>query len=235
MGEQPGGQAKPEKSAKPKKNRQAEEYRLALVWFRNAWNMDVSAKALAIAVPSAAANVLLAAALAWSLTHRPPPRFFAVTPSGRAIPMEPLDTPLLSDARVLSYARGIIISAYNYNFANIRSHLNRVGRHFTTSAWKQFIGSLQANDVLQSTISKKRTVTAVPEGPPVIVAEHSLPNGRYGWKINMPIMVNYNAGSRNNESTAYYSVTIVMVRTRVTSHPDGVAVAQFVVQPMSGG
>lgn len=215
-------------------NKRLQEERGYAVLWRNSWNIDVVTKALAVAVGSTAIALIAVTGFAWRTMNPPAPKYFAVKPSGRIIPIEPLNTPLLSDARVLAAVRNIIISAYSFDFSNIHRHMTHVQEHFAQGTWKQFYGSLTQNDIIQSTVQNRRTVSATPAAPPVIEAEHTLPDGRYGWKINMPIIVNYAAGNPNKQDTHYYSVTVVVVRTRPTSHPDGIEIKQFVVQQMAG-
>lgn len=207
----------------------------AQMWWRAAWNMDLSSKALAACCMMSATTLIAVLTMAWRITTPVQPRFIAVTPDGRAIPIEPLNAPLVSDAQILSYGREIAIQAYSYNFFNIKANLQKVGEHFLPDARAQFISSLTANDIIQSTIDNHRTVTAVPTGAPVILKEHVLPNGRYGWLIQMPLLVNYSAGNVTNQRSAFYVIKMVLVRTRVTSYPDGIAVAQFVVKQVNQG
>lgn len=207
----------------------------AQMWWRAAWNMDVSSKALAACCLMSAVTLISVLTMAWRITTPIEPRFIAVTPDGRAIPIQPLNAPLVSDAQILSYGQNIATDAYSYNFFNIRANLEKVGEHFLPDARAQFINSLKANDIIQSTITNRRTVTAVPTGAPVILKEHVLPNGRYGWLVQIPMLVNYSAGNITNQRAAYYMINMVLIRTRVTSYPEGIAVAQFVVKQVNQG
>ncbi|GJM07225.1 MAG: type IV secretion system protein IcmL [marine bacterium B5-7] len=168
------------------------------------------------------------ASVNWYLvTHRPAPQYFATSGNGRIMPLIPLSQPNLSKAAVLQWSTRAAIGVYTYNFVNYRKSLQDASGYFTTNGWKQFMNALQASNNLQAVTSKKLVVSAVPTGAPVIIQE-GIVNGRYTWKIQLPILVTYQSASQNVQ----VSLMITMVVTRVPSlnTPEGIGIAQFVAE-----
>jgi hypothetical protein len=204
------------------------DYGLDLTWWRTSWNMDVSVKAMAALCLSIGYSLIMTILVAFLVFRPAPVEIIPLTPSGLAIPVEPLNVATFKDAQVLSFARNAILETYSFNFSNVKHHLRRVSRDFSTKAWEQFFSSLTKNGVVQSTIDDRRTVTVEPVGAPQIIKQRLLPDGRYGWLVRMPILVDYSASSTDNQEPAYYNVNVVVVRSNKVTHPSGLKIIQFV-------
>jgi intracellular multiplication protein IcmL len=50
-------------------------------------------------------------------------------------------------------------------------------------------------------------------------------NGRYAWKINLPMLITYESASDNIRQPV--SVTMIVTRVSTLDTPKGIAIAQF--------
>ncbi len=195
--------------------------------FRSAWNMDLSQKAIMVAVLSAGTSAASLALVVWFATHPTPPKYFAVSPSGRVTPIEALSSPLLSSAQLLSIAQQWAVDNYTFDYQDYRREFQRYSNHFSADAWKEWLSSLNEKGIISAMRQNSWVVSAVPTGAPVIIAE-GMVHGAYSWRIQMPMLVDF--ASDTSHKNIHYTVTMVLQRAPVTQHADGVKLIQFVPQ-----
>ena len=171
-------------------------------------------------------SVTMNALLGWALVHKRPV-YFAATNDGRILPLVPLSRPAMEDRSVMSWATNVAISAYSYDFVNWRKALSSLSPDFTKEGFASFIGSLKASGNLKLVSDNRMVASAVPSEAGVIIAKGLL-KGVYVWKIQVPILVTYQA-ARSSVSQNLL-VTLMVVRRSVLSHPKGLAVAQFLAE-----
>lgn len=158
---------------------------------------------------------------------RPKPVYFATTDSGKIIKLVPLDQPNLTDQAVMTWAVQAAISTYTYDFINYRSAFTTAQQYFTDDGWKNFLAALQASGVLSMVTSQKLIVSSVPAAAPVILNKGIL-NGLYAWRIQFPLLVTFQSSAVNYQK--HYVVTLLVLRRSTLDSPDGVGIAQFLVQ-----
>ena len=200
-----------------------------LVRFRNDFYRDEyrnKAAILRYGAGALLASVLLNGALGWALIHKRPV-YFAATNDGRILPLVALSRPAMEDRAVLSWATTVATSAYSYDFVNWRSALSGLSPDFTKEGFSSFIGSLKASGNLKLVSDNRMVAAAVPTEAGVIVAKGLL-KGVYVWKIQVPILVTYQAAKSSVSQNLL--VTLMVVRRSVLSHPKGLAVAQFLAK-----
>ena len=200
-----------------------------LVRFRNDFYRDEyrnKAAVLRYGAVALLASVLLNGALGWALLHKRPV-YFAATDDGRILPLVPLSRPGAEDRTVISWATGVAISAYSYDFVNWRSALSGISLDFTKDGFSSFVGSLKASGNLKLVEDNRMVASAVPVAAGVIVAKGLL-KGVYVWKIQVPILATYQAAKSSVSQNLL--VTLLVVRRPVLSHPKGLAVAQFLAE-----
>jgi len=215
------GQKSPGAGSSPQKEGGAE-----LVRFRNDFYRDEyknKAAILRFGALALLASVLLNGALGWALVHKRPV-YFAATNDGRILPLVPLSRPATSDRAVVSWATEVATGAYSYDFVNWRKVLSGLSPDFTKEGFASFIGSLKASGNLKLVSDNRMVASAVPTEAGVIVAKGLL-KGVYVWKIQVPILVTYQAAKSSVSQNLL--VTLLVVRRSVLSHPKGLAVAQF--------
>ncbi|MCD8525211.1 MAG: type IVB secretion system apparatus protein IcmL/DotI [Gammaproteobacteria bacterium] len=199
---------------------------LELIRLRNNFYRDNYRRVMKLLLIMSIVMVILVLILAYLFTHRPEPRYFATTQSGRILRLIPLNQPMLSSEALLSWASQVAMSAYTYNFANYRQKIQTQEINFTGDAWQQFLQQLKDSGNIQAVDQRKINVNAVVSGSPVIVYQGML-KGRYAWKVQVPLLVTFVSASDRFQKN--YMVTMVIVRVSTVQNQNGVAVAQFVV------
>jgi intracellular multiplication protein IcmL len=200
-----------------------------LVRFRNDFYRDEyrnKAAILRYGAGALLASILLNGALGWALVHKKPV-YFAATNDGRILPLVALSRPAMEDRSVMSWATNVAISAYSYDFVNWRKALSGLSPDFTKEGFASFIGSLKSSGNLKLVEDNRMVASAVPISAGVVIAKGLL-KGVYVWKIQVPILVTYQA-ARSSVSQNLL-VTLLVVRRSVLSHPKGLAVAQFLAE-----
>lgn len=201
---------------------------LTAVKLRNAFYRDGQRKLMLILLFSLLANLITAATLVYILLHPPKPKYFATSINGRITPLFALDEPNQSDSAVLQWANQAAIAAFTYNFVNYRTELQASSGFFTSAGWTQFLRALEDSNNLDAVKAKKLIVSAVATSAPIILQKGVL-NGRYSWRIQMPILVTYQSASEFSQQRNV--VTMLITRISTLNSPRGIGIAQFVVGP----
>lgn len=202
---------------------------LELVRLRNNFYRDNYRRVVSALLIALLAIIVLVLAVIYLVIDRPAPTYFATTDSGNIIPIVPLDRPMVNDQSILSWATTAAVSAYTFNFLNYREQLQTASKYFTHEAFQNYMAKLKDSGNLDAVIKRQLIVTAVPGGAPIIVNEGLL-DGRYAWRIQMPILATYQSSSETKYSNPLL-VTILIVRVSTTASPDGIAIAQINYAP----
>jgi intracellular multiplication protein IcmL len=208
---------------------------LTKVVLRNQFYRDGQRKMMLIVLGILIVNCILIGLLGYMLTHPPEPRYFATSINGRITPLVPLNQPNQSDSAILQWANQAAISAFSYNFVNYRSELQAASGFFTADGWDQFLQALKDSNNLDAVKTKKLVVSAVATSAPVFL-QKGLLNGRYSWRIQMPMLVTYQSASEFSQQSL--TVTMLVTRVDTLNSPRGIGIAQFVSAPSnanSGG
>ncbi|HGU7200604.1 TPA: type IVB secretion system apparatus protein IcmL/DotI [Legionella pneumophila] len=205
---------------------------LTVVALRNKFYKDSQRKVILALLIAIVVNVVLASLVVYMITHPPAPKYFATSINGRITPLFPLDEPNQSDSAVLQWANQAAIAAFTYNFVNYRDELQASSGFFTPEGWDQFLGALEQSNNLDAVKAKKLVVSAVATRAPIILQKGVL-NGRYSWRVQMPILVTYQSASEFTQQNNV--VTMLITRVSTLNSPRGIGISQFVVGPASGG
>ena len=205
---------------------------LTIVAMRNDFYRDGQRKTMITLIISILVNFVLASLLVYMITHPPAPKYFATSINGRITPLYPLNEPNQSDSAVLQWANQAAIAAFTYNFVNYRDELQASSGFFTADGWSQFLTALQQSNNLDAVKAKKLIVSAVATRAPIILQKGIL-NGRYSWRVQMPILVTYQSASEFSQQNNV--VTMLLTRVSTLNSPRGIGISQFVVGPASGG
>nr|AAS92001.1 IcmL protein [Legionella pneumophila] len=205
---------------------------LTVVALRNKFYKDSQRKVILALLIAIVVNVVLASLVVYMITHPPAPKYFATSINGRITPLFPLDEPNQSDSAVLQWANQAAIAAFTYNFVNYRDELQASSGFFTAEGWDQFLGALEQSNNLDAVKAKKLVVSAVATRAPIILQKGVL-NGRYSWRVQMPILVTYQSASEFTQQNNV--VTMLITRVSTLNSPRGIGISQFVVGPASGG
>ena len=205
---------------------------LIAVAMRNNFYRDGQRKVMLVLLFSFLCNVILSGILAYIITHPPAPKYFATSISGRITPLFALDEPNQSDSAILQWANQAAIAAFSYNFVNYRTELQASSGFFTAEGWDQFLKALDDSNNLVAVKAKKLIVSAVATKAPVIL-QKGLLNGRYAWRVQMPILVTYQSASEFSQQSNV--VTMLISRVSTLNSPRGIGISQFVVGPAGSG
>lgn len=160
-------------------------------------------------------------------TQDPDIKYFATDTDGKIKEMIAINEPIQSINEVLSWTTDSITKAYTFSFANYRQELQAVRPNFTTDGWDGFQRALEESGNLKAVIQNMFVTTAVPRGAPVIVGE-GLINGRYAWRVEVPIIVTYQ--SANARTTQDLLVSAIIVRRTELEHPRGLGISQLIAE-----
>lgn len=170
-------------------------------------------------------NIALVGIVYYQFTHRPTPQYFATSSDGKITKLQPLNQPVVSSAVLLQWANRAAVQAYSYNFVNYRKALQDLQNSFTPDGWRNFERALKASRLLETVISKKLVLRAVATGAPVIL-DQGVVHGRYVWKVNMPLLVNFESVSELSQHP--YVITMLVSRVSPINYPEGIAITSFV-------
>jgi intracellular multiplication protein IcmL len=204
---------------------------LTTVVMRNNFYRDGQRKMIIILLLSIIANFVLASMLVYIVTHPPTPKYFATSINGRITPLFALNEPNQSDSAVLQWANQAAIAAFTYNFVNYQAELQAASGFFTADGWDQFLNALQQSNNLDAVKAKKLIVSAVATRAPIILQKGVL-NGRFAWRIQMPLLVTYQSASEFSQQNLV--VTMLVTRVSTLNSPRGIGIAQFVSGPSTG-
>ncbi len=208
------------------------EEALTMVAMRNDFYRDGQRKLIIALLVSICINFAMASLIIYLLTHPPAPKYFATSIGGRITPLFPLNEPNQSDSAVLQWGNQAATAAFTYNFVNYREELQASSQFFTSDGWSQFLTALQQSNNLDAVKAKKLIVSAVATRAPIILQKGVL-NGRYSWRVQMPVLVTYQSASEFTQQNNV--VTMLITRVSTLNSPRGIGISQFVVGPASGG
>lgn len=198
---------------------------LELVRLRNNFYRDNYRRLVGILLLMIIINLGLVGAVVYLLTHKPAPQYFATSSDGRITPLYPLSESVVTPPELLQWANQAAVAAYTYNFVNYRQELQAASEYFTPHGWTQFTESLKATRNLETVQAKKLVVSATATGAPRIT-DQGLLNGRYAWKVQIPLLVTYESTSERIQQPVIVNMIIMRVSTLNT--PKGIAIDQFI-------
>lgn len=208
------------------------EEALSEVTLQKSFYQDSRQKILLALLIAIIVNCLIVGLLGYIISHPVEPKYFATSVNGRITPLTPLNEPNQSDSSVLQWANQAAIAAFTYNFVNYRDELEASSSFFTKDGWQQFVDALQQSNNLDAVKAKKLIVSAVATRAPIILQKGVL-NGRYSWRVQMPILVTYQSASEFSQQNNV--VTMLITRISTLDSPRGIGISQFVVGLASGG
>jgi intracellular multiplication protein IcmL len=174
-------------------------------------------------------NFVLGVLIIYLYSHQASPAYYAVfVKDGKPYPvaLQPLMRPIINRQALTIWAGQAAVAAYTYDVARYEQELQNVmHEYFTDTAAEAFMNAFNQN-ALSNLLSKKLVVTAVVNGIPLILNQGLL-MGRQTWRIQVPLLVNYQSASETK--TVRYIVSMLVVQTDTKIKPAGIAIANFQV------
>lgn len=155
-------------------------------------------------------------------------RYFAADSMGRVVPVTPLDEPVQSTAEVLDWFRIAVVESLTMSFTDHKVRLQANRRFYTDDGWESFEQALQRSAIVETVVDRKLVTSVVPTGAPVILESNVLRNGRFGWRVEMPVLVSYESAS--TRETQKYTIVAVIVRRPEVESPRGLGISQIVAR-----
>ncbi len=198
---------------------------LQLVKLRNNFYRDNYRRVVMVLLVMVVINIILCGVIFYQLNSRQEPRYFATTADGRVIALYPLSEPVVTKSSLLDWASQAVIATFNFDYVNYRKKLQEASSYYTPSGWRAFEAELQSTKNLDTVRAQKLIASAVVTGQPVIVDERVI-NGRYAWRIQMPILITYESSSQSYQQPV--TITLVVTRVSTLQTPKGIAIAQLI-------
>jgi intracellular multiplication protein IcmL len=198
------------------------------VRFRNQFYRDSYRRVLLILLISFLLNVTLISVIYYQIVTRPTPTYFATNEDGTLKELIPLNQPYVNQEQLLSWASQAAISAYSFNFLDYRANLQNARKYFTPEGFDNYVKSLDSSGNLKATIERKLVVKPVITDVPIIVKEGMIAGVRYGWRIQIPMLIQYVSASDKIEQPVL--VTLLVVRVSTLDSGTGIAISSFVTE-----
>lgn len=132
----------------------------------------------------------------------------------------------LSEAALVVWANEAAVATFTYDFVNFETELQTASNYFTPNGWKEFYKALEQSDNLSAVKAKKLLVTAAAFRTPIIL-QAGLLNGRYCWRVQIPLQVTYQNDSEYTQQNL--AVTILIARASPYEGVRGLVVLQYAV------
>ena len=197
---------------------------LSLVVSRNFFYRDSFRTVIVLFLCSMSVNLCLGVAIFYLGIKTPEPKIIVTTADNRLIPVQPLSAPVKSSPQVLSWASTAVVKLNSYDFLNYRSQLQEASIYFTAQGWKSYLAAIAISQDLEQIIQNKYVVTCVPTGAPVIT-EKGLVNGKFSWKITIPILVKEQSGNRTKERALL--INMMIQREPLDNNPQGMGIVYY--------
>lgn len=200
---------------------------LELVRFRNFFYRDSYRKSMTVLLMSMGLNLALVALVLVQFFTKPSPVYFATQSNGSLIEIQPLNEPIVDQNMLITWATRAAVASYSFNFVDWQNDLQDVQQYYTETGFKNFTEALKNSGNLDTVVAKRLVVQATVVDVPRIV-QQGLIQGRYAWKIQIPMLIKYTSASEELRQPVL--VTMLVARVPTTQKPQGIAIAQFVVE-----
>lgn len=178
------------------------------------------------------------------ITHRPAPQYFATNIQGGLTQLIPMNQPNVTTAALSNWAARGISAALTFNYVQYRDQLELAkDTYFTPEGGQQFDQQLQNTNDLDAVIQGKFVVTSQPGGAPQLLWQGVVPagtyQGRYGWRVELPVVITAQNGNTINKRTVDAIVTIVRSSVLVDNTAvnmdgsKGIGIAQVLIKSLA--
>lgn len=163
----------------------------------------------------------------WALTRQPETKYFATQKDGQILPLIPLDQPYLSESQVSNIAVDCVSRTLTVSFAVWQKNLSDSQACFTREGWDAMMKALEESATLEFIKVRRLDTVATVAGASIV--EKGRADGRYAWRVKMPIDLTFVSSSEKTNQRLEALVEIVRTPTYENVH--GVAINRFIAQP----
>ena len=123
----------------------------------------------------------------------------------------------ISPDRLLYFAKSIAVKSFSYHFVNVNSHMLKLKTLFT----KQGYRSLEKNIITtEQVIKDKLVISAIPNGPPVILKEEIQNNlfslDQYAWYVEVPLLALYSSSTLRESKNIIVTMKILKANNKTS-------------------
>jgi len=203
----------------------ADEFQV--VTLRDDFYHDSFTKMISILLALCFAIVVIAIMTLYLYLTKPPPITFSVDNEWRIQPSIPLDQPYRSTPDLLQWVSDVLPRVFQYDFNHFSSQLKDASQYFTADGWKVFLNQLNNYVNYNNVQTYKMFVSSTPESAPFILNQGLL-LGRYGWWVQMPLVLKYTGNNRN--STQVLTLQVLVVRVPTLNNLSGIGIDNIIVE-----
>lgn len=163
---------------------------------------------------------------------QPTPSYFATSADGKLLKIDPLSRPGISKQELFQFAIEAATSSYTYDFVNYRNEFEKAREYYTSAGYNKLLKAIEESRNLKAVIERKLVTTARVTGTPQLDAEDPYglaPNGRYYWKLEMPMVVEYGNNNPANYLRQNLIVKLTIVRVPIWESSRGIGISSIVV------
>jgi len=154
---------------------------------------------------------------------KPPPITFAVGDQMRVLSPVPLNQPYLATPDLLQWVANVLPKSFDCDFIQYNDQLKTASQYFTNDGWKAFVNQLNIYANYNNVQANKLFVTGSPSAAPFIMREGVIQeSGKYGWWVQMPIVIKY-AGYKPPPNKVV-TLQILIVRVSTLNNLTGVGI-----------
>lgn len=135
-----------------------------------------------------------------------------------------LDQPNVSDARVRNMAADAAIELNSYDYLNWRRQIqNAMNAYLTTNAQRAYSSALNNSNTIKRVEQGYYTVSALLGNKPPRIAEQGVVDGRFYWKVEVPLVIYYRTPEVSKPESRVLVMTVVRVDPSFIN-PNGIAI-----------
>lgn len=140
-----------------------------------------------------------------------------------------LDSPMKGLDQIMDWGAAQGTMLFTTNFQNYYSMYEKASSGFTPKGWKSLMNQLVESGLFEAVVEKKLASTAIVSRPPVLLRQGLL-NGRWTWRIQFEMLVNYESASELKQVKYITTMMIVRVPADKMVNNSGLAVDSLSVR-----
>ena len=178
-------------------------------------------------------NLLTAAALGgYVWLHSTVYVTVAASADGRLVEVQPLGERIMTDAQLRIWAATAVVEAYTLGHHDWRMRLEGAREGFTDEGFESFVSAMEESFFLERVREERQVASVVLRGTPVIL-ETIVFGGRVGWKLEIPLLLAFEAGGARWDRKVVAEVLVLRVPYR--ERQAGMGIQQIVLRGEAGG
>lgn len=161
--------------------------------------------------------------------YQPEGGYFNIAADQRQTRMVALNQPNVTQAAMLSWVSGAVTEVLTFGFHDVQGKLGIAMRNFTPKGQQSFREAIKQTKLLETVEKNQQILTTAPRGPAIVTQEGELRDGNYFWRVQLPLIVTYQSGTKSRNDNVLVDVLIVRVPTQ--ENPMGIGIEQWTNGP----